>query len=48
MKKGRPKTPNNSQKLSAKYGGKLPNEIAEKFQVYISKCRVEWSTNRNL
>ncbi|WP_339706323.1 hypothetical protein [Algoriphagus aquimarinus] len=48
MKKNNPATRNNSQKISAKYGGKLPISVAEKLQEYVSKGRSGWSTNRSL
>ncbi len=34
------------QKLSEKYGGKLPGDIADKLQSYVAESRSEWN-NRN-
>ncbi len=31
-----------SQKLSDKYSGKLPEEVAEELQDYVTKSRSEW------
>lgn len=31
-----------TQKLSEKYAGKIPSEIADQFQDYTSKSRNEW------
>jgi hypothetical protein len=35
------------QKLSEKYAGKLPSEIAEELQNYVTQSRDEWN-NRNI
>jgi len=35
------------QKLSEKYAGKLPSDIADELQSYIAQSRDEWS-NRNI
>ncbi len=35
------------QKLSEKYAGKLPSDIADELQSYIAQSRNEWS-NRNI
>jgi hypothetical protein len=35
------------QKLSEKYAGKLPSEIADQLQDYVTKSRTEWN-NRNI
>jgi len=35
------------QKLSEKYAGKLPNEIADELQNYVTQSRDEWN-NRNI
>lgn len=35
------------QKLSEKYGGKLPSDIADELQDYVSKSRNEWK-NRSI
>jgi GTP-sensing pleiotropic transcriptional regulator CodY len=35
------------QKLSEKYAGKLPAEIAEELQNYVNESRQEWN-NRNI
>lgn len=35
------------QKLSEKYAGKLPNEVAEELQNYVTKGRNEWN-NRSI
>jgi len=32
------------QKLSEKYGGKLPAEIADELQNYVSQSREEWNS----
>ncbi|MBK7227122.1 MAG: hypothetical protein WAS56_10455 [Saprospiraceae bacterium] len=31
------------QKLSEKYAGKLPSDIADELQNYVSKSRTEWN-----
>ena len=31
------------QRLSEKYAGKLPSDIADELQLYISKSREEWN-----
>lgn len=31
------------QKLSEKYAGKLPSEIADQLLDYVTKCRNEWN-----
>ena len=36
-----------TQKLSEKYAGKLPLEIAEELQNYVTESRKEWN-NRNI
>jgi hypothetical protein len=33
-----------TQKLSEKYAGKLPSEIADELQNYVSQSRNEWNT----
>ncbi len=33
---------NPEQKLSDKYAGKLPSEVAEQMQQYIAESRAEW------
>lgn len=35
------------QKLSEKYAGKLPTEVADELQIYITQSREEWN-NRNI
>ena len=35
------------QKLSEKYAGKLPSDVADELQEYITQSRNEW-TNRNI
>ena len=35
------------QKLSEKYAGKLPSDIAEELQNYVTQSRNEWN-NRNI
>jgi len=35
------------QKLSDKYAGKLPSEVADELQMYITQSREEWN-NRNI
>jgi hypothetical protein len=35
------------QKLSEKYAGKLPSDIAKELQDYVTKSRNEWN-NRNI
>jgi len=35
------------QKLSEKYAGKLPSEIADELQNHITQCRNEWD-NRSI
>lgn len=35
------------QKLSEKYSGKLPTEIADELQNYVNESRQEWN-NRNI
>jgi hypothetical protein len=35
------------QKLSEKYAGKLPSDVADELQVYITQSRNEW-TNRDV
>jgi hypothetical protein len=35
------------KKLSEKYAGKLPSEIAEELQEYVKQSRNEWN-NRNI
>jgi hypothetical protein len=32
------------QKLSEKYAGKLPTEVADKLQDYVTKSRSEWNS----
>jgi len=32
-----------TQKLSEKYAGKLPSEVADELQSYVAKSRNEWS-----
>lgn len=34
-----------TQKLSEKYAGKLPDNIAEELQSYVSQSRKEWDDN---
>lgn len=34
-----------SQKLSEKYAGKLPTEIANELQQYVTKSRDEWNVS---
>ncbi len=36
-----------NQKLSEKYAGKLPSDIADKLQHYVTQSRNEWN-NRNI
>ncbi|MBC6492658.1 hypothetical protein ACFSQD_18120 [Flavihumibacter stibioxidans] len=36
-----------TQKLSEKYGGKLPSDIADQLQDYVTKSRNEWN-NRSI
>ncbi|WPR76401.1 hypothetical protein [Algoriphagus sp. NG3] len=36
------KEPNTTISHSEKYGGKLPDEVAEKLQEYVTKSRAEW------
>jgi hypothetical protein len=33
------------QKLSEKYAGKLPSDVAEDLQNYVTKSRKEWDNN---
>ena len=33
------------QKLSEKYGGKLPSDIADELQNYVTESRNEWSNS---
>ena len=33
------------QKLSEKYAGKLPPEVADKLQDYVTKSRTEWNSH---
>ncbi len=33
------------QKLSDKYAGKLPSDIADELQNYVTKSREEWNNN---
>ena len=35
------------QKLSEKYAGKLPSDVADELQNYVNQSRNEW-TNRNI
>lgn len=32
------------EKLSEKYAGKLPSEVADELQVYVTESRNEWNT----
>jgi hypothetical protein len=34
-----------SQKLSEKYAGKLPSDVADELQEYITQSRNEWNTH---
>ena len=34
-----------AQRLSEKYAGKLPADVADELQNYVSQSRNEWSTN---
>ncbi len=36
-----------SQKLSEKYAGKLPGDIADELQIYVTQSRNEWN-NRSI
>jgi hypothetical protein len=38
----KPKSKGSKQKLSEKYKGKLPADVAEKMQKYVTKSRDEW------
>lgn len=39
------KSIHSTQKLSEKYAGKLPDNIAEELQNYVSQSRKEWDDN---
>jgi len=32
------------EKLSEKYAGKLPSEVADELQIYVTESRNEWSS----
>ncbi|HSV10996.1 MAG TPA: hypothetical protein VLI68_09520 [Hanamia sp.] len=34
------------EKLSEKYGGKLPTDIADQLQDYVTKSRKEWNNSK--
>jgi hypothetical protein len=34
-----------NQKLSEKYAGKLPSEVADELQKYVTKSREEWNSH---
>jgi hypothetical protein len=40
-----PKPGGVKKKLSEKYAGKLPTDIAEEIQNYVTKSRNEWNSN---
>jgi len=37
--------PDSAQKLSEKYAGKLPADVATELQEYVTKSRSEWDRN---
>lgn len=45
LKKGDQPTTGPTQKLSEKYAGKLPADVADELQDYITKSRAEWDQN---
>ena len=41
------KSPESKQKLSEKYAGKLPSDVADELQKYVTQSRAEWN-NRSI
>lgn len=37
------KSPESKQKLSEKYAGKLPSDVADELQKYVTQSRAEWN-----